>query len=189
MSTTPTLSRSPSADGPEGSPGPRYDRVLWLLALAVVLAAAGAFAVGYAVGTGGDATPEAPVVEPPDQQADTDAIDETPADTPTDVPAADEPGSEEPPEMEEPARTPPEIRYAEEPRANWDVTGVAADDTLNVRSSPGVAGDIIAALRPDTAELESTGRIARVSEQLWREIIVPGDGAGWVNAAYLTETR
>jgi chorismate-pyruvate lyase len=40
----------------------------------------------------------------------------------------------------------------------------------------------------DTVELESTGRIAQVDGVLWREIVVPGDGAGWVHAGYLTET-
>jgi hypothetical protein len=81
------------------------------------------------------------------------------------------------------------IRYREEPRANWDVTGVAADDVLNVRSGPGVAEPVVATLPPDAAEFESTGRIADVGTALWREIIVPGDGVGWVNAALLVETR
>ena len=82
-----------------------------------------------------------------------------------------------------------EIRYREEPRANWDVDGVAADDVLNVRAGPGVSSEIVATLAPDAAELESTGRIADVGTALWREIVVPGDGAGWVNAAFLTETE
>ena len=81
-----------------------------------------------------------------------------------------------------------DVRYREELRANWDVTGVVADDVLNVRSGPGVANDVVATLPPDTAELESTGRIADVGPALWREIVVPGDGTGWVNAAFLTET-
>ena len=82
----------------------------------------------------------------------------------------------------------PEIRFGEEPRANWDVTGVASDDVLNVRAGPGVVGVIVATLPPTAAELESTGRIAWVDEVLWREFIVPGDGAGWVNAHFLMET-
>ena len=36
--------------------------------------------------------------------------------------------------------------------------------------------------------IQSTGRIADVGTTLWREIVVPGDGVGWVNAAFLTET-
>jgi hypothetical protein len=82
-----------------------------------------------------------------------------------------------------------DVRYREEPRANWDVTGVAADDVLNVRSGPGVAEPVVATLPPDAAEFESTGRIADVGPSLWREIIVPGDGVGWVNARFLTETK
>jgi hypothetical protein len=182
MATTPTLNRSPSAGNPAGPPGPRRHPVLWLVVLAVVAALAVTFVVGYLVGSDdGAATPEAPAGQP----ADDPAVDQQPdRDPPAEAPSADEPTVDEPP-----APTPPEVRYAEEPRANWDVTGVAADDTLNVRGSPGVDGAVIATLPPDTAELESTGRIARVGDQLWREIIVPGDGAGWVNAAYLTETR
>lgn len=84
---------------------------------------------------------------------------------------------------------PATVRYDEEPRANWDVTRVAAGDILNVRDTPGVDGGIVARLAYDAAEFESTGRIAHVGEQLWREVIVPGDGVGWVNAAYLTETE
>jgi uncharacterized protein YgiM (DUF1202 family) len=80
------------------------------------------------------------------------------------------------------------ITYGQEARANWDVTGIAAGDTLNVRTGPGVGNQVIATLTGSTAELESTGRIARVAGALWREIIVPGDGTGWVSAQYLTET-
>ena len=82
-----------------------------------------------------------------------------------------------------------DVRHRTELRANWDVTGVAGDDVLNVRDGPGVANGIVATLAPDAAELESTGRIADVGPALWREIVVPGDGVGWVNAAFLTETR
>jgi hypothetical protein len=82
----------------------------------------------------------------------------------------------------------PQVTYGQEPRANWDVTGITAGDTLNVRTGPGVANRVMATLAHDVAELESTGRIARVDGALWREIVVPGDGVGWVNARYLTET-
>jgi hypothetical protein len=82
----------------------------------------------------------------------------------------------------------PVISYGTEPRANWDVSGLAAGDSLNVRTGPGVGNQVIATLAGNTAELESTGRIARVDGALWREIIVPGDGAGWVSARFLTET-
>lgn len=83
----------------------------------------------------------------------------------------------------------PVVRYGEEPPANWDVTGVAANDLLNVRGGPGVSHDITATLPPNMFELESNGRSARTDGQLWREIKVPGGTAGWVNARYLTEHR
>ena len=82
----------------------------------------------------------------------------------------------------------PAVVYGTKPRANWDVTGVSADDRLNVRIGPGVHNAVMATLAPDAVELESTGRIARVDGVLWREIVVPGDGTGWVNARYLAET-
>jgi hypothetical protein len=185
MSTTPTIGRSPTTNGHGGSSGPTHARVVWLVILGLVVAVAVAFAVGYAVGLGDDdGTPDAAAEQPDDEPGTDQQPDRVPADDPANESTADGPGVED-----QQSDTPPEIRYAEEPRANWDVTGVATDDTLNVRGSPGVDGVVIATLRPDTAELESTGRIASVGDQLWREIIVPGDGAGWVNAAYLTETR
>ena len=91
-------------------------------------------------------------------------------------------------EAKQPDEPGPAVVYGTEPRANWDVTGVSADDRLNVRTGPGVHNAVMATLTPDTGELESTGRIAQVDGALWREIIVPGDGTGWVNAAYLAET-
>ena len=69
-----------------------------------------------------------------------------------------------------------------------DVAGVAADDVLNVRIGPGVSAEVIATLDPDVTELESTGRVAHLSTALWREIVIPGNGTGWVNAAFLTES-
>jgi hypothetical protein len=91
-------------------------------------------------------------------------------------------------EPRQPDEAAPETVYGQEPRANWDVTGVAGWDRLNVRAGPGVHNDVKAALAADAVELESTGRIAHVDGVLWREIVVPGDGTGWVHAGYLTET-
>lgn len=83
----------------------------------------------------------------------------------------------------------PDIRYAEEPPANWDVTGVAVGDVLNVRTGPGVEHPVTATLAPTTVEVESSGRIAYVDGVLWREIKVPGATTGWVHGNYLTEHR
>jgi hypothetical protein len=131
-----------------------------------------------------DSDPELPAVDEvePDT-SDPDAADQQPGE-----PSADEPSQPEAPSADDPSQPEaPVVRYGEEPPANWDVTGVPADDVLNVRAGPGVSYDITATLPPRTFELESTGRIARVDGQLWREIKVPGGTAGWVNARYLTE--
>jgi uncharacterized protein YraI len=84
--------------------------------------------------------------------------------------------------METPA-PPPQVRYGEEPPANWNVTGVTASDRLNVRSGPGVHNPVVGTLAHDAVELESTGRIAHVGTALWREL--KGATVGWVNAQYL----
>jgi uncharacterized protein YgiM (DUF1202 family) len=101
------------------------------------------------------------------------------------IPAHPDEAAEGPQQPDEVA---PEIVYGREPRANWDVTGVAGGDRLNVRTGPGLHHAVMATLAPDAVELESTGRVGRVDGVLWREIVVPGDGAGWVHAGYLTET-
>lgn len=179
MSTTPTLHTPASA--PPSAPGPRSSRrlVIWLWILGAVAVIATAVAVAYATGFLGD--------EPAEDTPADEPADDVPADEPADeVPADDVPADE--PADDVPADEPDAVRYDEEPRANWDVTGVAADDVLNVRDAPGVDGAIIATLAHDAAELESTGRIAYVGDQLWREVVVPGDGVGWVSATYLTET-
>lgn len=161
MPTTSTLERPVSTSSSHATR--RLKIWLWILAAIAVIATT--VAVGYATGL---------------FDADTSAepADEAPAD---DVPADDVPA-------DEPAGD-PTIRYDEELRANWDVVGVATDDVLNVRDEPGTDGTIIETLAHDAAEFESTGRIAHVGDQLWREIVVPGDGTGWVNAAFLAQTR
>jgi hypothetical protein len=162
MSTTPILQRRPTVNNT--GRGRRDPRTIWLAIVTVIAIIAIGVAVAYATGLigGNDSAPDSPAAQPPA------------ADAPADDPAGQPPAA---------------IRYGEEPRANWDVTGVAADDVLNVRGKPGVDGTIVATLPHNAAELESTGRIAHIGDQLWREMVVPGDGAGWVNAAFLTETK
>ncbi len=174
-----------------GGPTDRRRLVIWLWSLATIALIATAVAIGYATGVIGEvAADDTPTTDEPTDDAPADEpLNEVPDDEPLNEVPADEPGDDGPadevPNDEIPAAP---VRYDEELRANWDVTGVAADDVLNVRDAPGVDGAIMATLTHDTAELESTGRIAYVGDALWREIVVPGDGVGWVNAAYLTET-
>jgi uncharacterized membrane protein len=63
----------------------------------------------------------------------------------------------------------------------FDVTGVAADDVLNVRDAPGTRGAIVAHLAPDARGIEvvavdATGGWGRVNA---------GERAGWVALRYL----
>lgn len=188
MTTTTTKKEIPTRKPPrsgETAEGRRLVIGLWILATIALIATA--VAVGYATGViGEDATEVAPpVVDPADEAPTDDPADDGAAEDPADEDPANEGPADEGPADEVPA---PTVRYDEEPRANWDVTGVAADDVLNVRDAPGVEGAIIETLPHDAAELESTGRIAHVGDALWREVVVPGDGVGWVSASYLTET-
>lgn len=194
MSSAPTLPRAPS--GPSGTPpGVRRNRAIASIVAVVAIVAVASLAVAYAAGWFGTGDTRAPIVVPDDTVPDDSAPDDTaPDDTAPDVPdddtapddtdvIPDVPDDVSPERPDDAAATP---RYREEPRANWDVTGVAAGDVLNVRTGPGVTNPVVAALAHDAAGVESTGRIADVGGQLWREISVPGATTGWVNARYLT---
>ena len=63
--------------------------------------------------------------------------------------------------------------------ALFDVTGVAADDMLNIRAEPDAGSDRIGALDPDATGVEV------IREQTgWGRVNV-GEGAGWVSMRYL----
>ncbi len=178
MSTAPSLPRTPT--GPSRTPpGVRRNRRIASIVAVVAIVAAASLAIAFAAGWFDTDDSQTPIVGPDDTAPDlpgdaapddTDAIPDT-----TDDVAPDRP--------DDATATP---RYREEPRADWDVTGVAAGDVLNVRTGPGTTYRIVATLAHDAAEFESTGRVADVGDQLWREIVVPGATTGWVNAAYLT---
>lgn len=61
----------------------------------------------------------------------------------------------------------------------FDVTGVAADDVLNIRAQPNAGAEIIGTLAPDAAQIEVVeetkgwGRVNR------------GEASGWVSMVYL----
>ncbi|MCT4559062.1 MAG: SH3 domain-containing protein [Pelagimonas sp.] len=70
---------------------------------------------------------------------------------------------------------------AQELPALFDVTGVAVNDVLNVRSQPSAAGQILTGLAPDATHIEVTARDGN-----WGRVNT-GEQAGWVSMSYLTE--
>ncbi|MEO1139736.1 MAG: SH3 domain-containing protein [Pseudomonadota bacterium] len=71
--------------------------------------------------------------------------------------------------------------WAEALPAFYDVTGVAADDFLNVRAAPGTAASIIGKLAPTETAVEV---VAKNAAGEWGQVNV-GETAGWVSLAYL----
>ena len=70
----------------------------------------------------------------------------------------------------------------------YQVTGVTADDMLNVRDRPGVPGStVIGRLAPDARDVERSGDVQDVGGRDWwhiRHPSLPVDG-GWVNSRFL----
>ncbi|MXQ08302.1 SH3 domain-containing protein [Alphaproteobacteria bacterium GH1-50] len=63
----------------------------------------------------------------------------------------------------------------------YDVTGVASDDVLNIRSGPGASHAIIGSLPPDATDIEV---IAPDDRHRWAKINFR-EGTGWVSMDYL----
>jgi uncharacterized protein YraI len=71
--------------------------------------------------------------------------------------------------------------------AHLGVVGVAAGDTLNVRTGPGTDFDVVTELNPLSQEPTATGRNRTLDDDsLWVEVTVD-DETGWVNGAYVAE--
>lgn len=66
------------------------------------------------------------------------------------------------------------------------VVGVAADDTLNVRSGPGTGFDVLTELGPLADGFVATGRNRDLGDSLWVEVEADGT-TGWVNVAYVAQ--
>jgi Predicted membrane protein len=62
-----------------------------------------------------------------------------------------------------------------------DVSGVAADDVLNIRAEPSALAPIIGVIPPDTTLIEVTGAS---EDGKWRRLNA-GERSGWVSARYL----
>lgn len=67
----------------------------------------------------------------------------------------------------------------------YRVAFVTSDDTLNVRSGPGVAYDIVGRLSPRAAGVQITGSGVVVDGSTWTPIAA-GSLRGWVNSRFLT---
>ncbi|KAA9006924.1 SH3 domain-containing protein [Histidinibacterium aquaticum] len=75
----------------------------------------------------------------------------------------------------------PATLAAQEFPARYSVSGVAADDTLNVRTGPGVDNAIIGEFTPDRTGIE----VVRLSaDGDWGQVNVNGQ-AGWVSMHYM----
>ena len=61
--------------------------------------------------------------------------------------------------------------------ALYDVVGVAADDVLNIRSTPGTSGEIVGTLAHDATSIE----VVRPSEDLMWGLVNTGEGNGWIS--------
>ena len=62
-----------------------------------------------------------------------------------------------------------------------DVTGVAADDVLNIRAAPSAAADIVGTLAPDATGIE----VIRPDDRHGWGLVNTGEGTGWVSLSYL----
>jgi hypothetical protein len=66
------------------------------------------------------------------------------------------------------------------------VVGVAADDTLNVRSGPGTDFDVVVELGPLSEDATATGHNRTVEDSFWAEVEAD-DTTGWVNVLYVAQ--
>lgn len=64
----------------------------------------------------------------------------------------------------------------------YDVTGVAADDVLNIRDAPTASGAIIGALAPDARGIEV---VTQNAAGTWGQVNA-GQRAGWVSLRYMS---
>jgi uncharacterized protein YgiM (DUF1202 family) len=71
--------------------------------------------------------------------------------------------------------------------AQYQVAFVTADDTLNVRSGPGVANGVVGELAPNAASVRMTGPGQMVDGSTWVPIAA-GALTGWVNSRFLAQT-
>jgi hypothetical protein len=150
----------------------------------VVLAAALAVGLGGCPGRTRHHPPT-----PPNSNIDLDPL-APPARTPPPLP----PPTPPPPPVEEPpppaTPPPPPPRRVATGCGNGDgerfsVQGVAATDTLNVRSEPDPRASVLGQLQPDSTGVIGTEETARVGNSIWRKVRCQ-HLVGWVNERFLS---
>ena len=67
----------------------------------------------------------------------------------------------------------------------YDITQVAADDTLSLRAQAGSRNPLLAKIPDDARFLMATGREQKLGKSTWLELNY-GQHTGWVNKHYLT---
>lgn len=157
----------------------------WIAAVGGVVALAAGIVIGTTVGGGDDGTRveargDDPTTEPPPIETTTPAPAATAGVTST-VPVATSPPVD-------PSPTPVPQGDLDAPE-NWMcVTGVAADDTLNVRTGPGTEHTVVYELLPRACDIYPLGPEHREGDAHWIEIEHfdhLNRVTGWVNADYL----
>jgi hypothetical protein len=73
------------------------------------------------------------------------------------------------------------------PSGPYGVIQVSPGDVLNVHSAAGTASSIIGSLAATATNVMRSGPSTTVNNARWVQVLAPSGGAGWVNAAYLTE--
>ncbi|MEJ2748743.1 MAG: SH3 domain-containing protein [Anaerolineae bacterium] len=86
-----------------------------------------------------------------------------------------------------PSPTAPPTASAPAASQQYQVAFVTADDTLNVRSGPGVANSIVGELAPHATGVQITGLGQVVAGSTWVPINASGL-TGWVNSRYLAQS-
>jgi hypothetical protein len=70
----------------------------------------------------------------------------------------------------------------------WFVYGIADDDSLNVRSGPGMENEVIFSLARDADQLGRYGEVVFIGDDRWTPIELgesPGESIGWANLGFL----
>lgn len=84
--------------------------------------------------------------------------------------------------------TPPQApAAAAETAGDFTVVYVAANDVLNVRRTPGSAGELVGSLAPGTRGVQIRGGSLQADGSAWVPVL-SGSVQGWVNSNFLTTT-